>query len=128
MQPGEKLDLLTQFDIKEINRNRKGLETAAKMKGVYGFNAVTFIKDIDVEFPVPLRKETIFEKGLKMKEESGGNDVRLNLPSNEFDKKLQDDLLKEKKHNARVMQSAQMQMGTNRKSKDQLEQEEIEKL
>lgn len=127
MEPGERLNLLTMFDIKDINRNRKGLITATKMKGIYGFSALTFVKDIDVEFPFELRKETQFEKGVKMKETSGGN-VRLDCPANEFDDKLKKDLEKEKKYNDKVVNQATMSLGSNRKSKDELELEEIAKM
>lgn len=126
MEPGERLNLLTMFDVKDINRNRKGLLNATKMKGVYGFPALTFIENIDVEFPFELKKETQFEKGLKMKEIGGS--ARIDCPANEFDDKLKKDLEKEKKHNDKIVNQATMLSGSNRKTKDELELEEIEKM
>lgn len=128
MEPGERLNLLTMFDIKDVNRNRKGLLTASKMKGIYGLPAITFVEDLDVVFPFELRKETLYEKGVKMKEENGGGDTKINLPRNEFDIKLQEEKDKEKKYNDRLEKTLSMSGGDTRKTKDEIELEELAKL
>jgi len=128
MEQGERINLLTQFDIKDINRNRKSLLVASKMKGIYGLPAITFIESLDVEFPFELKKETMFEKGVLQKENNGGNDVRINLPANEFDKKLQQEKEKEEKYNKSLEQRLSMTAGDSRKTRDEIELEEIAKL
>jgi hypothetical protein len=128
MAPGERLNLLTRFDPKEINRNRQGLLTAAGIKGIYGLPALLFVEGLDVFIPVPLKKETIFEKGVKQKEETGQEVVRINLPENEFDERLRKEKLKEKKRNDKVEQEAGSLIPEKRKSRDDIEQEEIDKL
>lgn len=128
MEQGERLNLLTMFDIKDINRNRKGLLTASKMKGVYGLPAITFVEDLDVEFPVELKKETLYEKGKRMKDENGGGDTRINLPKNEFDIKLREEYEKEKRYNEKLERQLNVTGGDMRKSKDELELEELAKI
>jgi len=126
LTPGEGLNLLTKFDIKHINRNRQGLETAAKMPGVYGFNAITFVEDLDEEFPVPLRKQTAYEKGLEEKEKFGT--AKIPLPANEYDVLLRKDIEKEEKRNEKLNQESKMKVGGDRKTRSEIEQEEIDKM
>lgn len=127
MEAGERLNLLTMFDVKDINRNRQGLIIASKMKGVYGFPALTFIERMDVVFPFELRKETMYEKGVKEKEKFGEG-TKIPLPKNEFDVMLEKEIAKEKKANEKISNMSNMSAGSERKTKEELELEEIEKL
>jgi hypothetical protein len=125
LEPGARLNLRSKFDIKDINRNREGLEIAASMEGIYGFPAITFVEDIRVEFPVPLVKKTPFEKGMEEKEKFGSSKVQ--LASNEFDEKLVKDFEKEKRYNEKIADKSAYLVNP-RKSKKELEQEEIDNL
>lgn len=124
---GERLNLLTKFDIKDINRNRESLLRAGKSEGIYGLPQLTFVENLDVKFPVPLKRETLFEKGMREKEETGES-PRYNLPENEFDDMLRKDIEKETKANQRVEQNSGIKIPEKRKTKKEVEQDELNKI
>lgn len=124
--PGEKLNLLTKFDAKDINRNRQSLLTAASNPGIFGLPALTFVENFDVEFPISLVKETMYEKGKKMMEDTGES-VRIVLPENEFDVAYRDELEKEEKRNRKIEEMSGVKVPEKRKSRSDLEQEMLNK-
>jgi hypothetical protein len=124
---GERLNLLTKFDVKDINRNRDSLLRAGKSEGIYGLPQLTFVENLDVKFPVPLKRETLFEKGIREKEETGES-PRYNLPENEFDELLRKDIEKEKRSNEKVEQSSGIKVPEKRKTKKEVEQDELNKI
>lgn len=124
---GERLNLLTKFDIKDINRNRESLLRAGKSEGIYGLPQLTFVENLDIKFPVPLKRETLFEKGMREKEETGES-PRYNLPENEFDDMLRKDIEKETKANQRVEQNSGIKIPEKRKTKKEVEQDELNKI
>lgn len=124
--PGEKLNLLTKFDIKDINRNRQSLLTAASNPGMFGLPALTFVDNFDIKFPVSLVKETMYEKGMKMIEDTGES-VRIVLPENEFDVAYRQELQKEEKRNKKIEEMSGIKVPEKRKSRADLEQEMLNK-
>ena len=127
LEPGERLNLLTRFNIKSINRNRLSLETAAGMPGMYGFPGITFVEDIDVIFPVELVRKTDYQKGIEEKEKYGEG-TKIPLPKNEYDILLEQDIEKERKRNEKLMEQSRMTGGQDRKTRQEIEQDEIDKL
>ena len=126
LKPGERVNLLTRFNKKDINANRESLMIAFEMKGIMGLNALTIVEDAKQEFPFELVKETLFEKGLKEKEKVG--QAKIALPTNEFDERLEKEIEKEERYNQNLIAKAGITTGEKRKSKAQLEQEEIDRF
>ncbi|HUS50676.1 MAG TPA: hypothetical protein VMZ91_10955, partial [Candidatus Paceibacterota bacterium] len=74
----------------------------------------------------PLRKQTAYEKGLEEKEKFGT--AKIPLPANEYDVLLRKDIEKEEKRNEKLNQEAKMKVGGDRKTRAEIEQEEIDKM
>lgn len=102
LEPGEIVNLLTMYEPISINRNRKGLLNAFKMKSTLNKDlpALTCVEHDEIEFPFPLQIEGIVKravaKGMGRIEDPGFN---------EYDIKLQKDYEKEEKANQKLLDS-----------------------
>lgn len=121
LQPGEIVNLLTMFEPISINRNRKGLLTAAKMKSNLhkDLPAITFIEHGDIEFPFSLEIDGIVKvavaQGLGRIEDPGYN---------EYDIKLQKDYDKEEKANQKLLDGIKNKTDfSKRKSAEEVKQQ-----
>lgn len=95
--PGERFNLQSYFTKKAINRNRRHLIGAMKMKSqLFGLPTLLCVESPDVNLPFPVVQKSTMEKmkskGLKIVE----------MPENEYDIKLRDEIKKEEEYNARL--------------------------
>lgn len=95
---GEVINLRNFFDTKAINRNRRGLLTAFKLKSTLDERLPTLlcIENKDIEFPFPLTKKSFVDR-LKDK-----NIKHQDLGINQFDIALEKEVKKEKKQHEKA--------------------------
>lgn len=115
IEPGERFNLQSFFTKRAINRNRRHLIGAMKMKSqLYGLPALLNVESLDVNLPFPVVVKSTMEKmkskGLKIVE----------MPANEYDEKLKAEIKKEKDYNDRLVRRPG-------EGEQQLSQEEFEK-
>lgn len=98
VEPGERINLQSFFTKRAINRNRRHIIGAMKMKSnLYGLPALLCVESLDINLPFPVVQKSTMEKmkskGLKIVE----------MPENEYDIKLREEIRKEEEYNARLV-------------------------
>ena len=98
LEAGERFNMQSYFTKRAINRNRKHLIGAMKMKSqLFGLPALLCVKSLDVKLPFNVVGKSTMEKmkskGLKSVE----------MPANEYDQKLKDKIREEKEYNERLV-------------------------
>lgn len=96
--PGERFNLQSYFTKKAINRNRRHIIGAMKMKSqLFGLPTLLCVESLDVNLPFPVVQKSTMEKmkskGLKIVE----------MPENEYDIKLREEIKKEEDYNKRLV-------------------------
>lgn len=100
LEAGEIINLNSWFSKSVINRNKRTLIEAFKMKGgVAGLPSLLCVESALIEFPVSLINKSLVDKV----KEKGLAGSPVEMPENEFDKRLDEEYAKEETYNKKIM-------------------------